>query len=368
MILVLTRGSNPMCVPLRLPASPAEEGEAFAQLDSISTDVHATKIVRVEAPIWNLGNYIKTTDINGDGYKKLKRLAEQLEGMTEREQQIFSGALDAESVNGMDDILRIASHLDNYELIEEVASDRELGGWLVENDMLGIHFPQAVRPYLDYVAIGAEYYSDHGGAYTLNGYVKRRDTEPVMDADRKAIFIAHLQANNRQCVLKLPASDAWLDEARRRLQVEDFCEVELTELECAIPYLGGTLPQDCIAVEDANDLALKIEGMEKTDGELIKYLSALCEEEPSTFQEALKIAYNIDNYERITEGTYEYGQTALRRIGANDEIIDAIDSYMDFEQFGAAMMAEDGVRQTEFGLVRRLNTPFPGPEQGQSMM
>lgn len=34
--------------------------------------------------------------------------------------------------------------------------------------------------------------------------------------------------------------------------------------------------------------------------------------------------------------------------------------YMDFEQFGEDSMKEDGVRQTEFGLVRRLSSPFDG--------
>lgn len=364
MILILARGSSSMCVPLRLPATPAEEGEAFAKLDSISTDVHSTKIVRVEAPIWNLGNYIKTTDINGDGYKKLKRLAEQLEGMTEREQQIFSGALDAESVNSLDDVLSIADSLNAYIFMPNIRSDRELGVLLADTGY--ISFPPHLTPYINYERIGAEYYANFGGAYSPFGYVRRKDAEPKMNIDRKAVFTARLQADDRQCVLKLPASDAWLDVTRRRLRVEDFCEVELTELECAIPYLGDILPQDCIAVEDANDLALKIEGMEKTDGELMKYLSALCAEEPSTFQEALEIAHNIDNYERITEGTYEYGQTVLRRVGAYDEIIDTIDGYMDFEQFGAAMMTEDGVRQTEFGLVRRLNEPFSSQQSGQT--
>ena len=35
---------------------------------------------------------------------------------------------------------------------------------------------------------------------------------------------------------------------------------------------------------------------------------------------------------------------------------------MDFEQFGEDSMKEDGVRQTEFGLVRRLSSPFDGPD------
>ena len=56
----------------------------------------------------------------------------------------------------------------------------------------------------------------------------------------------------------------------------------------------------------------------------------------------------------------------LRRIGADDELLETIDGYTDFEQLGRAMMEEDGVRRTEFGLVRRPSEPFPAEKQEQS--
>ena len=77
---------------------------------------------------------------------------------------------------------------------------------------------------------------------------------------------------------------------------------------------------------------------------------------------------DIDDYERVPEDMDEYGKQVLRRIGADDEIIDTIDGYMDFSQLGADSMVEDGVRRTEFGLVRRLSEPFPPEQQiGQTM-
>lgn len=90
----------------------------------------------------------------------------------------------------------------------------------------------------------------------------------------------------------------------------------------------------------------------------MKYLSVLSVEQPETMQDALRYAMNLDDYERITEDTYEYGQTVLRRIGADDELIDTIDGYMDFEKLGEDIMAEEGVRRTEFGLIRRCSSPF----------
>lgn len=362
--LHLTRGNDREGVHLGFPASPGEIGEAFATLDAIRSDIASTRILDVACTVGNLENYIINTDLSApDAIKKLNLLAEKISGMGSREQQIFSGALDAESVNGLDDVLSIASNLDAYTFLPNICSDRELGVFLVDTGY--IDFPEHLRPYINYASVGAEYYANFGGAYSPFGYVRRKDSEPGLDADRKAVFIAHLQAGDRQCVLKLPATDAWLDATYRQLQVYEPCEMELTELECVIPYLKDILPQDSISVVDADKLALEIEGMEQTDGELMKYISALCVEAPSTFQEALEIAYHIDDYERITEGTYEYGQSVLRRIGADDEVIDTIDGYMDFERFGESMMAEDGVRQTEFGLIRRLSEPFPSQEQGQ---
>lgn len=79
----------------------------------------------------------------------------------------------------------------------------------------------------------------------------------------------------------------------------------------------------------------------------LKYLSVLSVEQPEDFPAALRLAVDLDDYERIIEGTYEYGQSVLRRIGANDELLKTIDGYMDFEKLGEDSMVEDGVRQTE---------------------
>ena len=83
---------------------------------------------------------------------------------------------------------------------------------------------------------------------------------------------------------------------------------------------------------------------------------------------ALDMAIDIDDYELISGSEREYGRQALRRIGADDELLDTIDGYMDFDQFGRAMMEEDGVRQTGFGQVRRLSKPFPPEPEFEQMM
>lgn len=364
MIICLTRGKSSMRVPLRLPATPAEVREVYAKLDTLDHS-GTTRLAGVVSSVKKLEDYLSHVELNDPSeIDKLNRLAEKVNVMDGKKAAIFTGALETETVNGLDDVVSIADSLDSYVFQPNICSDQELGIFLVDTGYIDV--PERLRQYVNYASIGAEYYSDFGGAYTPLGYVQREDAAPKLDTDRKTVFTAYLRAGNRQCVLKLPASNAGRDTAKRILQVEEFWEMELRELECSLPYLTELLPQGCAFVTDADKLALKIEGMMKTDGGLMKYLSALCVEDPSTFQDALDIACNINDYERIIEGTYEYGQSVLRRIGADDEIIDTIDGYMDFEKFGEDMMNEDGVRQTEFGLIRRLSKPFPSEQQGQS--
>lgn len=131
-------------------------------------------------------------------------------------------------------------------------------------------------------------------------------------------------------------------------------------------YLTQLIPRDCITVEDANELAFCLEGIKK-DGEMKKYCAALEVEEPSTFSEAVNIAIDIDDYELVRDNEQDYAWNALRRMGASEEVTDAIQGYTDFEEMGRDMMEEDGVRQTGFGQILRLSKPFPKPEIGPAM-
>ena len=125
---------------------------------------------------------------------------------------------------------------------------------------------------------------------------------------------------------------------------------------------------DRITVEDAHKMAIYLQEAQN-DGEIMKCCAALEAEEPSTFLEALDVAANLEDYEQVPDNDEAYGREALRRIGADDEILNTLDGYTDFKQLGRVMMEEDGVRQTGFGRVCRLSSPFP-PEQelGQTMM
>ena len=359
-------------VVLDLPATPAEVSEAFSWFERIGVEPSAVRIAGVNSPVPTLGQYILRADIHDPAeMKKLNELAEAIEQMDDREWDIFAGALDAESINGLDDVLKISKRLGNYIILPNVKTDTELGRILVDTGYK--NFPEAVQPYLDYRAIGAEYYAENGGAYGPGGYVRRKSSLEQAPEQRDALITLYLltprvtETMADPYRLTLPAMDEELEQAKEQIGVDHFTEATIVKVEFGKPYLAELIPQECICVEDANELALGIEEMQQRDGELLKYLAVLSVEQMETLTDALRVAVNLDDYERITEGTYEYGQSVLRRIGADDELIDTIDGYMDFEKFGEDSMAEDGVRQTEFGLIRRCSHPFPEETQTMQM-
>ena len=91
-------------------------------------------------------------------------------------------------------------------------------------------------------------------------------------------------------------------------------------------------------------------------------------ERPDTLRGACELLRNLDNYQRITEDAYGYGQQRLQEtLGLDDEAIYELDGYMDFEKYGQDCMENDCVTKTEFGLLRRLDPPFPEQTQGQQM-
>ena len=54
-------------------------------------------------------------------------------------------------------------------------------------------FPEAAWPYLDFSKIGAEYYAEHGGAYTYAGYVLRKQgDELVREKNRRSSLTSPL--------------------------------------------------------------------------------------------------------------------------------------------------------------------------------
>lgn len=360
MDIFLSRGERDPEIRIRFPAEPDMIWPMLAELDEHCASNDPVRIVGSSSQIPNLVQYISCADVEKQAdIRKLNALAGMIDSVGEDKQRLLSGALDAESVNGLDDVLRVASALSQYELIQGVTSDKELGGWLVEHGQAEVDFPKEVWPYLDYAGIGAAYYADHGGAYTPNGYVKRREAVQIQVAADCPAFALTLASPTGTTRLDLPASDDTLEQAKRTLGLDDLSVAAIQGVE--IDYPWAHLLPSAITLEDASTLSECVRAMSKR--ELKVFGAALEVEEPRSYYDAGCIAMDIDDYELVDGSEHEYAWNALRAAGASEDALEMLNGYTDFDALGRDEMESDGVRETAFGSVKRLSAPFPQPDQ-----
>ena len=195
--------------------------------------------------------------------------------------------------------------------------------------------------------------------------------EPWRDESRDEMLRMTLRVEGKpDYTLVLPADEEYLDAVKAYLDIDVFADAMLCDIRFKVPYIGELIRDtDCPAVEDYNDFAEALEDIWQQDGMLLTYAAVLEAEKPETLHRACELLRNLDNYQRITEGAYGYGQQRLQEtLGLDDEAIYELEGYMDFEKYGQDCMENDCVTKTEFGLLRRLEPPFPEQRQGQRMM
>ena len=367
MEVYLSRNRQPSCLHL-FPLSVDRFQEFFAQPTGPGGRSPQLAIERFVGPIECLEHSLKGMALRSlDDVSQLNALVEKAECLGERDLKILSGALQMENVSCLAEVYRTVQNISDYELIGGVTTERALGQWLVETGQIDVSFSEDVRPYLDYAGIGSAQSEALGGAFTPYGYVKRREEAPAQAKSPYSIILT-LMSLERSDALTLPASEEELEEAKEDLGIDDFSQAIIANAKYTVPCLERLIPMDGITVETASILAPFLLEIEQADEARMKFCATLEAEQPDTFAEAVSIAMHQDNYEQVPEDMDEYGKQVLRRTGADDEVMDTIDGYMDFEQLGRDSMEEDSVRQTEYGLVRRLSSPFPAQETGQTMV
>nr|WP_306414536.1 DUF6329 domain-containing protein [Brotocaccenecus cirricatena] len=194
--------------------------------------------------------------------------------------------------------------------------------------------------------------------------------EPWRDESRDEMLRMTLRVEGKpDYTLVLPADEEYLDAVKDYLDIDVFADAMLCNIHFKVPYIGELIRDtDCPAVEDYNDFAEALEDIWQQDGALLTYAAVLEAEKPETLHRACELLRNLVNYQRITEDAYGYGQQRLQEtLGLDDEAIYELDGYMDFEKYGQDCMENDCVTKTEFGLLRRLDPPFPEQRQGQQM-
>ena len=176
--LFLRQGEDRKQVLLSFPATtPAEKADVAATMESLKSMSKTVTIQGAASEVMNLGLYLSGVDLAAEGEtERINQLAERLEHMSEVDCDKFAGMLDANSISGTRDILRLTEHLDDYVILPGCGSAQSIGKPLVGCGAFLV--PEKLIGYINYEAVGIEFQDAHGGAACSRGYVVRKESLP----------------------------------------------------------------------------------------------------------------------------------------------------------------------------------------------
>ena len=176
--LFLRQGETGKHVLLSFPATtPAEKADVTATIEQLKSMSKTVTIQGAASEVMNLGLYLSGVDLAADGeVERINQLAERLEHMSEVDCDKFAGMLDANSISGTKDILRLTERLDDYVILPGCGSAQSIGKYLVGCGAFLV--PEKLIGYINYEALGIEFCDAHGGAACSRGYVVRKEGLP----------------------------------------------------------------------------------------------------------------------------------------------------------------------------------------------
>ena len=176
--LFLRQGENGKQVLLSFPVTtPAEKADVVATIEALTSMSKTVTIQGAASEVMNLGLYLSGVDLAAEGeLERINQLADRLEHMSEVDCDKFAGMLDANSISGTRDILRLTEHLDDYVILPGCGSAQSIGKYLVGCGAFLV--PEKLIGYINYEAVGIEFCDAHGGAACSRGYVVRKEGLP----------------------------------------------------------------------------------------------------------------------------------------------------------------------------------------------
>ncbi len=326
-------------------------------------------------------------DMEQESLADLNALAKAADALSSDDMKKLGAVVTLAKPQTTEQIKNLLENLDLFDFAPGTHSPAEYGKYMIQQSG-HFDYDENLDEFYDYEGYALQRMNAEDGMFTDRGYIAYKGgvalkevmecgqgeqpaPEPWRGENRDEMLRMTLYAKNKAGYsLVLPADEEYLSAAKSHLGVGDFTEAKIRDVRFKVPYIGELIcDTDCPSVEEYNEFAEAMESIWQKDGALLTYAAVLDAERPYTLGRAYELLQNLENYERIVEGTYGYGQQRLQEtLGLDDEAIYELDGYMDFEKYGQDCMENGCVTKTEFGLLRRLDPPFPEQRQGQRMM
>lgn len=318
-----------------------------------------------------------------------------LEGLIQMEQERFGAPIP------LSRFINLTFHTDLCRFAPGVSSEKELGTFLYENEML----PQEAMALLDTAepgsryqtalleAFGQKYSEDQKGVFTHWGYAEldgefqevykkgemayfSQPGGPIVLEVFKGFFDDPGYDNDRTAILQLPASDEDLWRAVEAVDAASPKECGFRCVECVVPALRAVIGQaidDDDGIEAVNEFARELKKKSRVwdTPEIVKYKALLEASRVSSLQEAERLTHHLDEYELLPEigASWDYAELVLREEypGLPAELFQTGQA----AQIGQRLLAQNGAVLTEYGLLRRKDRlPLEQPlrQEGEMKM
>lgn len=310
--------------------------------------------------------------ILGNGVNELEFLDMRMEGLTAQEKEIFFAALEIEEPQTMMEIVNLSCNLDKFAVYPGAVDEEALGNYIRE------HRKDVQAEYMETQAeeIGRHYTREHFGYFSESGYIFRtgKALQAVYDGkycpdpayDSGSVFMVNvlrekgMKGRRRTFSLALPASDEKLAVAASKLGIVDAGKCVPSSIHASDWSLTSHLPLDH-DIQGLNNYA-KLLGNQRLIGEadqMEKLYAALEAELPIDMDGVAEIAKNLERYRLLPKEVSEpavYARYVLK--DWMPQVDERLDDFIDFEGYGKYRMREDGVIQTEYGMIARMDRPL----------
>ena len=100
----------------------------------------------------------------------LNELAELIDELSEEDNEKLNAVLECDYFNSIEDVKKIISELDNFELLPEIIDTDQLGYYFAE-EIGCLNIPEELKRYFDYDKYGNDIRLEGSGIFTSLGYL-----------------------------------------------------------------------------------------------------------------------------------------------------------------------------------------------------
>ncbi len=336
---------------LTLPATPYEMQDALERL-RVNSDTEIKTEILYSYSSKNL-NFLPTAQ---GGLYEVNALAEKLASLENYQSEAFEGLLKKESFKSdqpipISKLIDLAYSTDCCHVLTGITTDRELGEFLVENDLWGNGEPLPEEAYekLDYVSIGREHRLAEGGTFTSSSYIEQHSEliqahQTLDPTPETPDYIILLEGENGGVLLKLPVNETKLDAVGVR-------ETGFTCIDCKAPMLTD-LVNTAENIREVNRLAVTLSEMPQK--QFTEYKAILAATKCSEFEIAVQLLNKMDEY--IVTQEYETLEDVARdemSVIMSPDSVEIMLPYLDLEGYGHALVEALHADLTAYGMVER---------------